>query len=227
VTDARTLDRLGLCDAHVAHQPFEGNLLAHGKRASYDYARARGVDVWFFHPAQLVLPAASSSAMRAFTPVSPDEPGVFVAPLGRDSWLCAQFPCGDSTATRRLPKLRFWNMRDSSDVRAARAAAIVAWTAKRDAKPRDTEPLDALGFLHAEAGRLDLAVDDYRRLAAIAPADPDPLANLAACLEALKDRAGALEALRGAIARANAQGDGDRVHALAAEADRLEAPATR
>lgn len=44
----RTLDMLGLTDAHVAHGPMapnEGRFLAHGKQASADYIASRGVDV--------------------------------------------------------------------------------------------------------------------------------------------------------------------------------------
>lgn len=223
VTDLRTLDRLGLCDAHVAHQPFTGWLMAHGKRASFAYAVESGVDLWLFHPAQLVLPSASSSAMRAFSPPPAGEGEVEVAPLDRDHWLVAQFPQGAAAGRARIPKLHFWNMGDSSDVRAARAAAIVAWSASRAERPRDTEPLDALGFLHAADDRFDAAAEDYRALAALDPSDPDPLVNLAACLEATRDRAGALTALRGAIERANALGDGERVRSLGAEAERLAA----
>lgn len=221
VTDFRTLDRLGLCDAHVAHQPFESGLMAHGKRASFAYAEERRADLWLFHPAQLVLPAASSSAMRAFSPPPAGEGAVEVAPLDRDHWIVAEFPQGAAAGRARMNKLHFWNMSDSLDVRAARTAAIGAWTASRAQRPRDTEPLDALGFLHAEDGRFDAAAEDYRALAALDPNDPDPLVNLAACLEAAKDRPGALAALRGAIERADALGDGERARALAAEAGRL------
>jgi hypothetical protein len=42
-TDLRTLDRLGLTDAHVAHGPFLRDVVAHRKYATLDYARERGV----------------------------------------------------------------------------------------------------------------------------------------------------------------------------------------
>lgn len=227
VTNFRTLDRLGLCDAHVAHQPFESGLLAHGKRASFAYAEERGADLWLFHPAQLVLPAASSSAMRAFSPPPAGEGAVEVAPLDSTHWIVAEFPKGAAAGRARIPKLRFWNMSDSLDVRAARAAAIDAWTASRAQHPRETEPLDALGFLHAEDGRFDAAADDYRALAALDPSDPEPLINLAACLQQTKDHDGMITALRGALERSNALGDADRSRALALEIEKLTAEDAR
>jgi hypothetical protein len=48
LTDLRTLDILGLTDAHVAHGPMAPNerrMIAHGKNASMDYMREQGVEV--------------------------------------------------------------------------------------------------------------------------------------------------------------------------------------
>lgn len=217
VTRARTLDRLGLTDAHVAHQPFMADLVAHGKQATMEYARERGVDLWFFDPAQLIAPAASARAMRAFAPLPAAESGAFVAPLDSARWLIARFPQGEARARARMPNLRFWNMRDPSDVREARAAAIRAWEAHLDSQPDDPESLDALGFLHAEEGRWAEAAQRYRQLAAVANSDPDPLVNLAACLEHLGDAPGTLAALRGAADRARAAGDEERFREIDAE----------
>jgi len=217
LTDARTLDRLGLTDAHVAHQPFSMDLVAHGKQASFEYARERGMDLWFFHPAQLIVPAASSRAMRALTPREPGEPAVYVAPLAGNRWLMACFPLGAEHARARMPALRFWDMGDSADVRAARSAAIGAWEAKLDTLPRDSESLDALGFLHAEAGDWVAAAERYRLLATVTPLDPAPLINLAACHERLGDGAAMLQALAGAAERARAGGDLETLRSIEGE----------
>ena len=213
-THARTLDRLGLTDAHVAHQPFTMDLVAHGKQASFAYARTREIDLWLYHPAQLIVDAASSRGMRAFSSPKAGEPTLYVAPLDRDRWLMARFPLGEARAKERMPRLRFWNLGDSADVRAARTAAFAAWEARRDTLPRDSETLDALGFLQGQAGDWAAAEEMYRQLAEITPADPFPLLNLAGCLDQAGDQAGALAALKGAAGRARAAGDAERLRAI-------------
>lgn len=226
-TRARTLDRLGLTDARVAHQPFSMDLVAHGKQASFQYASERGVDLWFYHPAQLIVPAASSRAMRAFSIMPADEPTLYVAPLTGNRWLMACFPLGEAETRARMPLLRFWNTRDSADVRAALTAATAAWEARFDSLPRDSETLDALGFLHGRAGDWAGAAERYVRLAALTPADPDPLVNLAGCLARIGDAAGVLSALHGAAGRARAAGDAGRLRAIEYEiARRTAAPAS-
>jgi len=217
VTNVRTLDRLGLTDARVAHQPFAMDLVAHGKQATFGYARERAIDLWLFHPAQLVVPAASSRAMRGFVPLEPGEPRVYAAPLSGDRWLMARFPLGAEHARARMPRLAFWDLSDTADARHARAAAIAAWEARLDSLPRDSESLDALGFLAGADQDWARAAARYARLAEITPADPDPLINLAGCLERLGDAPGTLAALRGAAGRARAAGDEERLQAIESE----------
>ncbi|MEO5619046.1 MAG: hypothetical protein ABIS67_14855 [Candidatus Eisenbacteria bacterium] len=223
VTRARTLDRLGLTDARVAHQSFSLDLVAHGKQASFQYAGERGMDLWFFHPAQLIVPTASSRAMRAFSEVPQNEPALYVAPLARDRWLMAGFPLGEAQARARMPRLRFWNMRDTADVRAALGVATAAWQARHDSLPRDSETLDALGFLHGQAGDWARAAQLYLQLAEVTPADPDPLLNRAGSLDRIGDTAGARVALHGAADRARAAGDAERLRAIEYEISRRSA----
>jgi hypothetical protein len=178
VSDARTLDRLGLTDAQVAHQPFASALTAHGKHATLAEARERGVDLWFDDPAELTVPLASSRFMRAW--IEAGEGGRAVAfETGDSIWLLAEVPQGLDAARARFPRLRAWPLADSAARAALRPEAIAAWRARVAAAADDAEAFDALGYLLMEAGRPAEAVAAYRELQRLRPGDADAASNLA------------------------------------------------
>lgn len=178
VTDARTLDRLGLTDRQVARQSFATGLTAHGKHATLEEARARGVDLWFDDPAQLIAPLASSRFMRAWIEAGAGQSGA-VALDGDGVWLLAELPRGLASTRARLPRLHAWPLADSSARAALRSRVLEAWRARLAAAPEDAEAFDALGYLLMEDGRPREAVEAYRALVRLRPGDADARANLA------------------------------------------------
>jgi hypothetical protein len=104
-TGLRTLDRLGLTDARVAHSPFVSDVVAHGKMATIDYARERGVDLWSADPILLVCPAGTNRLEEAIR-LAQATPGEFyAADLGSGQFLFCQLPQGIEAARRRLPRV--------------------------------------------------------------------------------------------------------------------------
>lgn len=108
VTRLWTLDRLGLCDAHVAHSPWVPGprRLAHGKLADPAYLASRGVEMEpvlpfsFFTADEVVRWARTSGDCPPETPC-------YVARMGPDLNLFVRFPAGVTHARARFPGLPF------------------------------------------------------------------------------------------------------------------------
>ena len=115
-TDLRTLDRLGLTDAHVAHGPFLRDVVAHGKYATLDYARERGVDVWSADPVSPVLPIGQSRLERGIRKAVGEGSDYYAADLGSGDFLFALFPQGVEHARARFPRLTIRRLEDSTIV---------------------------------------------------------------------------------------------------------------
>jgi arabinofuranosyltransferase len=115
-TDLRTLDRLGLTDAHVAHGPFLRDVVAHGKYATLDYARERGVDVWSADPVSPVLPIGHSRLERGIRKALGEGGDYYAADLGSGDFLFGLFPEGVEHARARFPRLVIRRLEDSTIV---------------------------------------------------------------------------------------------------------------
>jgi hypothetical protein len=225
LSGARTLDRLGLTDAVVAHQAFVDTRVAHGKEATPAYARQRGIDLWFHDPARLLAPLASSRFMRAWIDARQGGVPVYAADAGEGEWALAMLPLGAEEAQRKLQQLHLISLADSAASAPVGARAIEAWREKLRSDSTDTEAWDALGYLCSSTGRLADAVASYRRLSELAPRDPEPLENLGVALERLGDFAGAAETYLRAAEMREAAGDVPRGQELRAAASRLSRPA--
>lgn len=115
----RTLDRHGLTDRFVAHQPADvrpERLMAHQKTATIEYARSRGVDFWAMDNVHLILP--SGHPMLAFYGYlsGRGRADVLAADLGDSRFLLISAPQGDQSALQRFASL---NLRPAHDVLAA------------------------------------------------------------------------------------------------------------
>jgi arabinofuranosyltransferase len=128
ISDLWTLDRLGLTDAHVAHSGFLRKMMAHGKSATLDYGRERGVDLWAVDPVHCLTPYSSvrliASVMAARDSLVLGRAdttwtlGRTYAADGRDGYLffCA-LPAGIERARRRMPGLEFRPLADPVFIR--------------------------------------------------------------------------------------------------------------
>jgi hypothetical protein len=103
-----TLDRLGLCDAYVAHGPWAPGArgLAHGKQADPAYIASRGVDVepvfpYFFFASDLMTRKASQY------PECTGAQHCWVADLGNDLNLVVRFPAGEMQGRAKLSTFDF------------------------------------------------------------------------------------------------------------------------
>ena len=103
-----TLDRLGLCDANVAHGPWAPGTrgLAHGKQADPAYIASRGVDV------EPVFPYGffASDLMTRKASQYPECTGAdrcWVADLGNDLNLVVRFPAGEKQGRAKLSTFDF------------------------------------------------------------------------------------------------------------------------
>jgi len=221
LSDAWTLDRLGLTDAWVAHRPFADPRVAHGKSATPEYARQRGVDLWFHDPARLFAPLASSRFMRAWIDARQEGIPVYAADAGGGEWALAMLPRGPEDAAQRMPRLRLVPLADSIASAEVGRDAIAAWRAKLAADSSDTEAWDALGYLFSTTGRSAEAVAAYRRLATLTPEDPSAFVNLGIALEEHDEFAAAGTAFTRAADLLDASGESARARELRAAADRL------
>ncbi|MHC4696050.1 MAG: tetratricopeptide repeat protein [Planctomycetota bacterium] len=100
-SDIRTLDRTGLTDTHVARSEFvdRRGLMAHGKSATFEYAREAGVDFW-----SLAVQTCLDVADPRFVSVFPDADAV--AHVGDRHFLLGRLPQGFAATAKRFPKLQ-------------------------------------------------------------------------------------------------------------------------
>lgn len=114
-TRLRVLDRLGLTDAHVARSEFvRPDIMAHGKYASRDYARERGVDLWAVDHVHLVWERDPRFYQRLIRLNRRARERHF-AKLRDGRYLLVWLPQGIDAARRRFPALQF---RSTHDVEA-------------------------------------------------------------------------------------------------------------
>jgi hypothetical protein len=123
-TDLRVLDRLGLTDAHVAHSPFVRDIAAHGKNATWEYARERGVDLWAEDHVHLLWKSDDPRLGRRLQGLYQKERERHFAAVDDTHTLLAWLPQGIEQARRRFPGLRFRSTHDPDAVRSAAGTAL-------------------------------------------------------------------------------------------------------
>jgi arabinofuranosyltransferase len=154
-TDLRSLDVLGLTDAHVAHGPRRGGkrLMAHEKQATEDYAWSRGVDLWSVNWARPVLTLRQLLVHAAALPPATERTLVYYERPGEDIFLVGVLPPADRRQTFRLSHLPFvagaelW--RDAAKVE--RGVAEMRRAIQDD--PGDARTRAELGLVLRRAGR--------------------------------------------------------------------------
>jgi len=103
-SDLRTLDRLGLTDATIAHGPSRKVWqMAHDKEATLEYARAKGVDLWAFGHVHFLVPASSRLPLTLASQGARFQ----AASAGEGLFLVVVLPQGLEQAARKMPRLAF------------------------------------------------------------------------------------------------------------------------
>lgn len=119
-----TLDRLGLCDVHVAHsRPGPGpHMMAHSKLAEPWYIAMKGVDLNAVHPYSFIV--NDRIVQRTKTIVTQmGSPNYLVVRLGPDSNFLAHFPQGPQRGLAKFPRMNFipigsWEPEVNGDTKA-------------------------------------------------------------------------------------------------------------
>jgi hypothetical protein len=112
VTDFRTLDRLGLTDREVAHQPLpesKKRQMAHDKTATTEYGQGRGVDLWstdFVHP---VLPLGHPRLLFISQITKLQKWSSVAGDLGKGRYLVGFALQGLSSLRSKAPHVRFFS----------------------------------------------------------------------------------------------------------------------
>lgn len=219
LTDVRTLDRLGLTDAHVAHSGFTGtHVLFHDKAATLDYVRERGVDLWIMDPVHTVLPVTAPRILWSVRGARIRGDSVFAAYVGDDEYIVARLPLGPEAARRRMPHLTFQWCGDPAMADAYVDRGLRHYAAVLEAKPNDIDGLRGMGEFLLIAGQPAAALQAYAYLSEATPEEPDIWEHRASCLSLLGDSPGATKAARRAaeLARARGEiGEATRLDALA------------
>jgi hypothetical protein len=239
LSDARVLDRLGLTDRTVARSKFVRDLMAHGKYATQDYARARGVDLWAADPVHFLCPLASPRLflnVRAviestWTIYPPDR--TYAADVGDGYLLMGELPQGIERARARFPRLALRRLDDPAFLGDYLSEAIPAYHEWLREHPGDVNSAYRLAYICLVGGRFDAALALYRKLEGLMPDNPDVLEELSMCQRAAGDFAGAAGSLERLIALDPPGGAAYRSHLqsllaeVRARASRAESPARR
>jgi hypothetical protein len=194
----RTLDRLGLTDAVVAHQPPAGHrVMAHERYASYDYATRAGVELWSVHPYFLLLRLDDDTILWHANVSREDGDEVFVADVSEDTALVALLPQGRARAAMRFPNLQLRSLADPVSYASFVDRVVAACRARAVREPAARDAKKALAMALNARGDSDEALAAFRELAAAG--DEDGWYNAGTILAQRGDFAGAIDALRRAV----------------------------
>ena len=195
-TDLRTLDRLGLTDAHVAHSAFLRDVVAHGKYATMDYARERGVDVWSADPVSPVLPVGHSRLEREIRKAVGQGGDYYAADLGSGEFLDALFPQGIEKARARFPNLALRPLKDSTIVASYVAQVLPGFLSDLERQRVNPIRIQRIGEICILSNDLRSAAAVYEAASRAYPGEWQFPWMLAICRKLSGDTAGATEPLQ-------------------------------
>jgi arabinofuranosyltransferase len=203
----RTLDRLGLTDAHVAHSPMIREAMAHGKSATLDYARERGVDLWSIDPVHLIVPLTSMRMLVAVKDGYTIQRPYFAVDAGPEGYLICELPGGIERARRRLPGLKILSFGDSSFIRNFLLRSRGAYSESLAIDPFNLRAARNLGYLMLLAEDYVPARYHYQVMTRSYPTLLEGFENLALCNDLLGLRSEAIAAANHAMSMAQSRGD--------------------
>jgi arabinofuranosyltransferase len=219
----RTLDRLGLTDATVAHSKAGAHrMMAHDKAASPEYVRARGVDLWVLDPVHTLEPVTSSRLLLAVKDAEIGADTAWAAPVSDSEYVLCRLPLGIERERARLPKLHLVPCGDSAFVRTYLARADSALRATLDRHPNDIESGRKLAYVLLVAKRYDDALPIYLSLVRVLPDNPAVWENLGVCYTGLGRWDDATQAVEKSIAISRDLGWTSEVERLSAKRDDIQ-----
>jgi len=228
-TGLRTLDRLGLTDAEVAHQQSRTGkrVMAHEKSATLEYGRAQGVELWGRHPASLIRHVTDRTFFKQLLPAAKGRKPAWVASVGDGYYLIVEFPQGADAALKRFPKLD-WKPVDDAQVRGSLLSEAVAAFHKRlEDNPSDSAALLRLGNAYLDSQLPALAIPLLERAAEARPTEAYPHVRAGMAYARSGNFDAARHHQRLALARAEELGDGPELASLRNDLAMLEAEAAR
>jgi len=204
----RTLDRLGLTDAHVAHSRggTTHRVMAHDKSATIEYMRERGVDMVSVDPVHIFQGFTAQRLLFAVKDALSQGDSAWAAAVSDTDFIVCVFPIGADSAMRRMPRLHFQLLNDSSFVAHYVEGGVSAYRAQLERDPTDADIGRKLAYLLLVGSRFNDAIPIYLALVSAIPQNPANWENLAACYAGVRDWDHALETLDRSIAATRAIG---------------------
>ena len=207
-SDVRTLDKVGLTDAHVAHSAVtRRRLMAHDKDATIEYARDRGVDLWTQHPVHLIDLASARPMLVAIRDALVQGNDGWGAAVSDSEYVICKLPQGLAASERRMPKLHLAPLTDSTFIAtwSAKAGAPLAAALARDSS--DYETRGQLAFIQLMSRQYASAAANFAKVVEAAPQSPEALEYLGICRYRSGDLPGGLDAFQRAIEQNQRLGD--------------------
>jgi len=207
---ARTLDRLGLTDAHVAHGAGTGTaerIMAHEKHASLAYARERQVDLWASSPVHLVRDVTEPRMLSEVRSASREGSTAYGAELPDGRFLLCELPSGAARVAARTPRLHWVpiNTPEFARLYLRVATRVLSDSLSRD--PRNSGFASKLAYLLLVQGDAATACNMYEELSRYHPEDPGVWMGLAECAHRANDANRERESINRAAAIFAARGD--------------------
>jgi len=206
-SELRTLDRLGLTDAHVAHSPMLREIMAHGKSATLEYGRERGVDLWSIDPVHLILPTNSTRMLVAIKDGFMTKRPYYAVDVGEMGYLICLLPRGIEATRARLPGVSIFSFGDSSFIQNFIARGRNSYQESLAVDPWNLRAARNLGYLMLLAEDYPSARHLYEVMTQYFPTLIEGHENLALCDDMLGDERAATAAAQQAMALAQKAGD--------------------
>ena len=223
-SDLRTLDRLGLTDAHVAHSAAVRTMMAHAKSATLDYARQRGVDLWAVDPVHLTLPVADTRSLYHILDAATQHAPEFVIDAGENVYLLCQLPRGIAATRARLGKTHIVSVVDTSFVGPYLRRCVAAYRDTLASDPGNLRAARDLGSVFSMQEDWVSARRLYLVLVRVAPSLGEGFEGLSLADQELGLDDEAMWAGRQAAAMARARGDEAALKRIANRLPRAIAP---
>lgn len=209
---ARTLDRLGLTDAHVAHGPSNAlRIMAHDKHASLDYARERGVDLWASGPVHFMRDVTETAMLNVVRSGARRGSTSYAAELPGGQLLLCELPGGLEALARRTPRLRWYQVGTPEFTRLYLDRTTRALADSLARAPENPTFAVRLAYLLLVQGQAAAACRIYEQLCRLHPEDPGGWLGAAECARRANDPAAEREATARATAIFAVRGDSSMV----------------
>ena len=220
LSDLRVLDRLGLTDSTVAHgKRGPWGTLAHDKRASFEYARARGVELWALHPVNLAWDVSEAYPVDELVGGN----RFYFALTDETTALVCLLPQGLARTQPRFPRLTFRSTGAPAAVREYMVHAIAALRQRAESHPADLALRVRLAYWLLLTGRDSEAAEIAAATREAGRSSPEWWRVEALIALAGRDTALAAAGFSRAAALAREEGHDDLADHLARESSSLRA----